>query len=120
MPTFEVLMNIQDIAVANDDLEAKIKNGDYSDIARQVLKTMQMRDYRLLDKTIDRAKDVNVKDLSFGRMALDIPVDHYEVLKLIYPDLVCPDAEIKKKAWQAFCISDESLPYKPNIKQRKI
>ena len=111
---------IQAIAQANDEVEAKIKNGDYSKEARLVLKYMQKRDYGLLDVTINRAKDVNVKDLSFGRMALDIPTDHYEVLKLIYPDLVCPDAEIKKKAWQAFCISDESIPYKPNIKQRKM
>jgi len=111
---------ILDIATSNDILESKIKNGDYSEMAKMVLKTMQQRDYKLLDTTINRAKDVNVKDLSFGRMALDIPYDHYEVLKLIYPDLACPDAEIKKKAWQAFCISDESIPYKPNIKQRKM
>lgn len=111
---------IQDIAEAHNEQDAKIKRGDYSEEARMVLKVMQQRDYKMLDITMDRAKDVNVKDLSFGRMALDIPVDHYEVLKLIYPDLVCPDAEIKKKAWQAFCISEESLPYKPNIKQRKM
>ena len=111
---------IQGIALVNEEFEAKLKNGDYSAEARQVLKTMQMRDYRLLDKQIDCAKDVNLKDLSFGRMALDIPEDHYEVLKLIYPDLVCPDADIKTKAWKAFCISEESLPYKPNIKQRSI
>jgi hypothetical protein len=114
------MSQIEDIAQANDDIEAKIKNGDYSKEAKMVLKTMQMRDYGLLQDTVNRAKDVNVKDLTFGRMALDIPVDHYEVLKLIYPDLTCPDAEIKKKAWQAFCISDESIPYKPNIKQRKM
>ena len=109
---------IQAIAEHNDAIERKLKSGDYREMAKLVLKTMQQRDYKLLDLTMDRAKDVNVKDLTFGRMALDIPVDHYEVLKLIYPDLACPDAEIKKKAWQAFCISDESLPYKPNAKQR--
>ena len=114
------MSEILEIAQANDRLDAKLKNGDYSKEAKQVLKYMQRRDYGLLDQTMNRAKDVNVKDLSFGRMALDIPTDHYEVLKLIYPDLACPDAQIKKKAWQAFCISDESLPYKPNIKQRKI
>lgn len=111
---------IQAIAEAHDDFEAAIKGGDYSEEARMVLKVMQQRDYKMLDMKMDLAKDVNIKDLSFGRMALDIPVDHYEVLKLIYPDLACPDAEIKKKAWQAFCISEESLPYKPNINQRSI
>lgn len=111
---------IQVIAHANDYVDAKIRNGDYSDLARKVLKFMQQRDYGVMDLNINRAKDVNVKDLSFGRMALDIPTDHYEVLKLIYPELACPDSEIKTKAWKAFCISDESLPYKPNIKQRRM
>ena len=112
--------DIQLVAQANDEFQVKAKSGNYAREARQVLSVMQQRDYRLLDLKMDCAKDVNVKDLSFGRMALDIPEDHYEVLKLIYPDLVCPDAEIKKKAWQAFCLTDESLPYKPNIKQRTI
>ena len=112
--------DIQTVAHANDEFESKLKKGNYMAEARQVLAVMQQRDYRLLDLKMDCAKDVNVKDLSFGRMALDIPTDHYEVLKLIYPDIACPDAEIKKKAWQAFCLSDESLPYKPNIKQRTI
>ena len=107
-------------AQANEEFEASLKRGDYAKEARQVLKTMQMRDYRLLDLKMDCAKDVNIKDMSFGRMALDIPVPHYEVLKLIYPDLTCPDAQIKKRAWQAFCLSDESTPYKPNILARTI
>ena len=105
---------------ASEELESNIKRGNYAKEARAVLKTMQMRDYRLLDLKMDCAKDVNIKDLSFGRMALDIPTDHYEVLKLIYPDLVCPDAQIKTQAWKAFCISDESTPYKPNILARTI
>ena len=112
--------DIQLVAQANNEFQAKAKSGNYAKEARLVLGVMQQRDYRLLDLKLDCAKDVNVKDLTFGRMALEIPVDHYEVLKLIYPDLVCPDAEIKKQAWQAFCLTDESLPYKPNIKQRTI
>jgi len=112
--------NIQDIAQANDEFESLVQSGNYAKEARMVLKVMQQRDYKLLDITMNRAKDVNVKDLSFGRMALDIPSDHFEVLKLIYPDLSCPDAEIKKQAWQAFCITDESTPYKPNKLARTI
>ena len=112
--------DIQLAAQDNDDFDSLVKGGNYAKEARQVLSVMQQRDYKLLDLTLDRAKDVNVKDLSFGRMALDIPTDHYEVLKLIYPDLVCPDAEIKKRAWQAFCLTDESLPYKPNKLARTI
>ena len=112
--------DIQLVAQANNEFQVKAKSGNYAKEARMVLKVMQQRDFKLLDLAIDCAKDVNIKDLSFGRMALDIPVDHYEVLKLIYPDITCPDAEIKKKAWQAFCLSDESLPYRPNINQRAI
>ena len=114
------MVDIQDSAIANDEFEKKARSGNYYKQAKEVLKMMQKRDYPLLDKNMNRAKDVNVKDLSFGRLALDIPTDHYEVLTLMYPDLKCPDAEIKLKAWKAFVISDESLPYKPNLKQRKM
>ena len=86
--------------------------------AHYVLKQMQKRDYSELDLQMQCANDVNLKDLSFGRLALSIPADHYEVLTLIYPDLQCPDAEIKTKAWKAFCMTPESLPYKPNKLQR--
>lgn len=82
--------------------------------ARYVLKQMQKRDFPMLDAQVACANDVNINDLSFGRLALSIPEDHYEVLTLIYPDLQCPDAQIKTNAWKAFCISDESIPYKPN------
>ena len=112
--------DIQLAVKANDEFESLVKGGNYAREARQVLAVMQQRDFKLLDLKMDCAKDVNIKDLSFGRMALDIPTDHYEVLKLIYPDLVCPDAEIKKKAWQAFCLTDESTPYKPNKLARTI
>ena len=94
--------------------------GSFTLQARAVLKLMQERDFPTLSLQMDCAKDVNVKDLSFGRLALDIPQDHYEVLTMIYPDLQCPDAEIKTRAWKAFCLTDESLPYKPNSKQRKM
>ena len=93
---------------------------DFRGAAVEVLKIMQRRDYAILDSQMDCAKDVNLKDLSFGRLALSIPEDHYEVLKMLYPDIASPDAEIKLKAWKAFCISEESLPYKPNINQRSI
>jgi len=91
---------------------------NFIDQAREVLKQMQQRDYALMDAQMDCAKDVNIKDLSFGRMGLQMPQDHYEVITMIYPDLQCPDADIKTKAWKVFCMTDESLPYKVNIKQR--
>jgi len=94
--------------------------GNFTDQARYVLKAMQKRVYQHLQSQLDCAKDVNLKDLSFGRLALSIPEDHYEVLTMMYPDLQCPDAQIKTKAWKAFCISEESLPYKINHNQRAI
>ena len=85
---------------------------------RAKLEEMQKRDYAYLSRQVACANDVNIKDLTFGRMALDIPYEHYQVLIALYPDLQCPDAEIKTKAWKAFCISPESIPYKPNKLQR--
>jgi len=114
---------VDEVQKALDDVnqfDKKAKNGDYSREARLALKYMQKRDYPLLDAQMDCAKDENIKDLSFGRMGLQIPEDHYRVLTLMYPDLVCPDAEIKTKAWKAFCFSDESIPYKPNSKLRSM
>jgi len=95
-----------------------MKEGDFTAQAKYVLREMQRRDYPLLDSQVHCAKDVNLKDLTFGRLALSIPQQHYEVLTMIYPDLQSPDAEIKTKAWKAFCITEESIPYKPNKLER--
>jgi len=91
---------------------------NFIDQAKEVLKQMQKRDYQLMDFNMNCAKDVNLKDLTFGRVALQIPQDHYEVLTMIFPDIQCADAEIKTQAWKAFCIDEISTPYKTNIKQR--
>lgn len=111
---------VLDAIVNNDQLITAIKGGGYLEEARAVLEYMQKRDYRALDRQMDMAKDVIYKDASFGRLALTIPDDHYSVLKLIYPDLIHPEGEVKTKAWKAFCLTDESLPYKINKKLRKM
>lgn len=99
----------------------KDKSTDFTEQAWEVLRRMQKRDYKMLDLQMDLAKDdSNLKDLTFGRLALSIPADHYEVLTMIMPDLQCPDAEIKTKAWKAFTFMPESLPYKPNAKMRNL
>ena len=99
----------------------KDKSQDFTAQAWEVLKQMQKRDYKMLDLQMDCAKDdTNLKDLTFGRLALSIPEDHYEVLTMIMPDLQHPDAEVKTKAWKAFTFMEESLPYKPNAKMRTL
>lgn len=97
------------------------KNNDFTEAAWEVLRFMQKRDYRQLDVQMQMANDYDaIKDLSFGRLALRIPQDHLEVLKMLMPDITAPDAEIQTKAWKAFTMMDESLPYKPNAKARKM
>lgn len=54
----------------------------------------------------------SVRDLSFGRPVLTIPDLDLHRLFRIYPDLACPDAEIKTKAWLKFMRSSESKPYR--------
>lgn len=82
------------------------------------LKRLQMRDYKHLDKQMDMAKDEIITDLSFGRLALTIPDDHYEVLTIAFPMLQNRDAQAKTLAWKEFMNSDLSLPYKPNASMR--
>ncbi len=93
-------------------------NQDFFEQAYAVLQSMQHRDYAQLDRQMDMAKDEIITDLSFGRLALQIPQDHYEVLTMLYPDIQNRDAQVKTLAWKAFMATDTSLPYKVNIKQR--
>ena len=85
-----------------------------------VLKWRQTVDYAALDKQMDMQKDEIVTDLSFGRLALQIPEDHYELLTMAFPQLQNPDATVKTLAWKKFMKSDISLPYKINAKQRSM
>jgi len=94
---------------------------DYSLIEEEaltVLKNLQSIDYAHLDNQMDMQKDDIITDLSFGRLALQIPVQHYELLTMAYPELQNPDSEAKTLAWKRFMETDLSLPYKVNSKQR--
>jgi hypothetical protein len=53
-----------------------------------------------------------LNDLTFGRMALSIPVldNHYLVKK--YPDLQSDDGPTKQRALAKFMASTESIPYR--------
>jgi len=64
------------------------------ELAIKHLQFMQFRDNRAISETIAVA-DIGTKDLTFGRLAFSCPEDHYELLKLIYPDLVSRDAKEK-------------------------
>ena len=88
--------------------------------ALQVLRWRQSVDYAELDKQMDMAKDEIIKDLSFGRLALTIPEDHYELLTMAYPKLQNPDAEIKSLEWKRVMAMDICLPYKNNSKMRSM
>ncbi len=96
------------------------KKENFRQAALEVLKFMQKRDYYHLDKQMDMAKNEIITDLSFGRLALQIPTDHYEVLTMLFPEIQSKDATEKTLGWKEFMASEYSLPYKPNSKQRSM
>ena len=49
---------------------------------------------------------------SFGSVSLCIPELDAAIIKIRYPDLNSPDAEIRTRAWQKFARSPESEPYR--------
>ena len=94
---------------------------DHSQIeteALMVLKYRQAVDYADLDKQMDMQKDEIIKDLSFGRLAMTIPQDHYELLTMAFPLLQHTDAQIKSLEWKRVMALDICLPYKVNTKMR--
>ena len=96
---------------------------EYSHIEEEalaVLKWRQAVDFPEMDKQMDMQKDEIINDLSFGRLALQIPEDHYELLTMAYPQLQNPDAQIKSLEWKRVMALDICLPYKVNAKQRKM
>lgn len=87
-------------------------------IARSILKEMQMRDKPEIDVNLSMARLENdIKDFSFGRMALSIPDDHRRVLALIYPEIDSPDGQIKTKAWKRLMKDELTYPYRINPKE---
>ena len=53
-----------------------------------------------------------LRDLTFGRLALTVPLEDWDALKLKYPDLASKDGEIRSRAWTRFIASAESEPYR--------
>jgi len=88
--------------------------------ALAVLKQFQQRDYKHLDSQMAMQKDEIITDLSFGRLAMTIPEDHYEVLTIAFPLLQNSDAKIKSLEWKRVMAMDFMLPYKVNNKMRQM
>ncbi len=85
-----------------------------------VLKYRQAVDYADLDKQMDMQKDEIITDLSFGRLAMTIPQDHYELLTMAFPLLQNTDAQIKSLEWKRVMALDICLPYRVNTKMRSM
>ncbi len=83
-----------------------------------ILKQLQRRDYAWLDQRLKEVRDFPLDDLSFGRLGLSIPEDHYDVLVIAYPLLQCTDAVIQTREWNKFARSDLAIPYKVNVNER--
>jgi len=62
--------------------------------AIHALRQMQRRDKMEID-TQKALADMGTKDLKFGRLALSIPEDHYQILKIIHPELSARDGKEK-------------------------
>ena len=70
---------------------------------KQILREVQTR----------RDNPGSVRDMAgLGRPVLTIPELDLHRLHRIYPDLKCPDPEIKGKAWLKFMRSSESKKYR--------
>ncbi len=98
----------------------QLQDGSVSTQAKQVLRYCQHRDYEELSKHLALANDDVINDLTFGRLALSIPPQHYELIKMAFPMIACPDANERTLGWKGFMSDDLSLPYKINMKLRNI
>jgi len=52
------------------------------------------------------------RELTFGRLVLNIPLVDRERLRATHPELDAPDAETRRRAWLKFITSAEALPFK--------
>jgi len=87
-------------------------------MARSILTEMQWRDKQEIDINLSVARLENdIKDFSFGRMALSIPEDHRRVLALIYPEIDSPDGQIRTKAWKKLMKDELLRAYRINPKE---
>ena len=58
------------------------------------------------------------RELEWGAPMLAIPPLDWAVLKVRFPDLISPDHEIKKRAWNKFLASPLSEPYRSKERSR--
>jgi len=53
-----------------------------------------------------------LKDLTFGRQVMTIPLADYEMLRRKYPELCSTDNQVRSDWYKKFILSSESLPYR--------
>jgi len=90
------------------------------DYALMALRARQREDYKILDKQMAMGREDVFNDMSFGRLAMTIPDDHYELLTMAFPLLQCKDAVEKTKEWKRVSRMDICLPYLVNKNQRGV
>jgi hypothetical protein len=69
------------------------------------------------NKELQKQPDV-ISDMTFGGLELIIPLDDLHALWRKYPELNCPEAETKTKAWRRFFASSEADPYRVRPRRR--
>ncbi len=102
----------------NQNFRGDFLDSSIQDQARAVLRYLQYRDYPELKKHQEIANTDVIKDLSFARLAISIPEQHYEVVKMAFPEVACPDATERSLGWKEYMKHVLSKPYKINSKQK--
>lgn len=49
-----------------------------------------------------------------------IPALDWSILKVRFPELICPDPQIQKQAWDTFLAHSASLPYRSKERRRDV
>lgn len=66
----------------------------------------------ILERTARVRAEKPLRDLTFGRKVLDIPVIDRFVLHFTHPELDDPDTATRTRAWHRFIASSDSAPYR--------
>jgi hypothetical protein len=88
-------------------LRAEVVDGVFRTVTDQAEESLILETNRELQKC-DPVPDM----AGLGRWALSIPMLEWVNLRTKYPDLACPDMQIRSRAFLHFMRSDESVPYR--------
>jgi len=102
---------IPDQVQSDGVLNVELKNVPHED--RVYRKLTQPTRNLILNRNKELRKNPgSIRDLSFGRQHLSIPLEDYEILKRKYPVLVRGSNAEKTKFYKKFILSTESIPYR--------